>query len=444
MPSSRVADRSPGERLEVDVAELAHGGDGVAIVERNGERRAVFVRGALPHERVVAEIDFSSRPARGKLREVVKPSDARIEPPCKFVDRCGGCNWMHITRNAQPHFHAAIVRAQLPESMRDLHILSHPSPHGSRTRARLHVKAHRGQVKIGFFETRSHDPVEVDACIALHPALERARAALAALFEGAKKGDGEVELALGTVRDPDDTRAPVLDVKFDASLPPSFFSKLEAGVKTGAFQGARARPGDAKTPAVVGDPTPWLRHADGTPLRLPPGGFAQASETGNLALAKRVDALAREALAGSDAASIVELFAGAGNFTVLLAAIGAKTIAVESSAQACEVAQANLKTRGLAAKVVVADAESYAIPNRTDVVVLDPPRSGAKGACENVVRAKARHVVYVSCDPATLGRDLAILAAGGYAPKVIETFEMFPDTSHVETVVSLTHERPKK
>ncbi|HEX7665878.1 MAG TPA: class I SAM-dependent RNA methyltransferase, partial [Polyangiaceae bacterium] len=360
----------------------------------------------------------------------------RVEPPCAYVARCGGCNWMHIARDSQPKFHAAIVENVVPDVWKSVPVVAHPSPGGSRTRARIHVRVHRGHVAVGFFEARSHDPVEVDTCLALHPSLDRARAALKPLFEKAK-GDGDAELALGKVED-DAIRKPVLDLKWNGELPPTFYAALEKAVNAGVFQGARVLVGESRSPAVVGDPTPWIPGADGAPLELAPGGFAQASETGNVLLAKRVAELAKIALEGKEKPTLVELYAGAGNFTVLLATLGAKVTAVESHAGACAASQKNLVARGLAAKVTVGDAATYAIPNGTTLVVLDPPRTGAKEACETLVRAKAKKVVYVSCDPATFGRDLGILERGGYTLDSIETFEMFPDTAHVETVALLT------
>lgn len=439
MRSSRAVEKKnkKAERIELTVNELAHGGDAVAIVERDGVRRAVFVRGAAPGDRIAADVDFGSRPAYGTLVELLEHGPDRVAPPCPYTERCGGCNWMHIARESQPSFHAAIVRAALPEPWRETAITAHPSLGGARTRARLHVRAHRGHVAVGFFAARSHDPVEVDSCAALHPTLDRARAALKALFANAA-GDGEAELALGRLEDDDALRRPVLDLSWRGQLPATFYGALERAVSAGVLQGARVLVGESRAPAIVGDPTPWLPGADGAPLELSPGGFAQASESGNGALARRVAALAGAALEGKDKPTVLELYAGAGNFTVLLAALGAKVTAVESHAGACAAAQKNLAARGLAAKVVVADAASYPVPNGTTLVVLDPPRAGAKEACDALVAGKAKKVIYVSCDPATLGRDLGALGRGGYALDSIETFEMFPDTSHVETVVALS------
>lgn len=445
MRSSRAADSkkktaSPrGPAIELSIKELAGGGDGVAIVEEKNVRRAVFVRGSIPGDVVRAHVDFASRPAHGSVVEILEPSKSRVTPACAYVQTCGGCDWMHIARISQPNFHVSIVRAALPEMWRDFEIGAHASPKGLRTRARLHVRTDKRGAKVGFYQNKSHELVTVDTCVALHPSLDRARASLAAFFEHAR-GEGEAEIALGELTKNDEARKPVLDLSWKGDLPATFFSRFDAAVKNGEWQGARISTDGARVPMNVGDATPWIPGGDGEALELAPGGFAQASEDGNLLLSKRVAEIARAAIEKRpDEISIVELYSGAGNFTVLLARFG-KSIAVESNAAACEAAQKNLRSRNLSARVVNADASTYAIPAKTALVLLDPPRTGARDACEKIVAARARNVVYVSCDPATLGRDLAILERGRYALNSIETFEMFPDTSHVETVVSLTRQ----
>jgi len=140
---------------------------------------------------------------------------------------------------------------------------------------------------------------------------------------------------------------------------------------------------------------------------------------------------------GPKKASVVELFAGAGNFTVVLAARADKVVAVEADAAACEAARENLAHRGLRAKVTTKDADTFPIPRGLDLVLLDPPRTGARGATAAIAAARPAHVIYVSCDPPTLGRDLAVLAAAGYVARRLELFELFPQTSHVETMVLL-------
>jgi len=195
-------------------------------------------------------------------------------------------------------------------------------------------------------------------------------------------------------------------------------------------------------PAKIGDPTPWIRAGDGLPLRLAAGGFGQASDEGNALLAQRVAQLARDAIGGKIDARILELYAGAGNFTVLLAPLADAIVAVESARESCDVARMNLDARGIGARarIVEADAASFVIPARTQVVVLDPPRTGARDVCARLAASSAKHVLYVSCDTQTLGRDLALLVPS-FAPRTVEVLELFPQTSHAETIVHLERRR---
>ncbi len=178
--------------------------------------------------------------------------------------------------------------------------------------------------------------------------------------------------------------------------------------------------------------------ADGAPVVIAAGGFAQPSDAGAAMLARRVDELSR---AGKERARhVVELFAGSGTLSVLLARGAASYAAVELDEAACAAARENLAARGasvVGARVIPADADAYAIPPSTTVVVLDPPRTGAAGAARAIAASGARVVVYVACDPPTLARDLGAMTRGRLAITDIETFELFPQTSHVETVVRL-------
>jgi 23S rRNA (uracil1939-C5)-methyltransferase len=422
--------------LEIDasITSLAPGGDGVALVEIAGERRAVFVRHAAPGDRVRLEVDPSRRPARGRVLELMTPGPDRVPSPCPWSTRCGGCDWMHLSADAQARTHVDHLRAALPAAWRDVPIAISGAERALayRTRARVHVQsAPRGRILVGMNEARSHEPVEVETCAVLDPALESARRALAGVFAGSR-GHGEVQLALGA------ERRPVIDVAWEGEVALEAFARLEAAVEARTLAGARVAVGPVTHPARIGDPTPWMTGADGAPLRLAPGGFGQASEGVNASLARHV----AETVRPWRADKAVELYAGAGNLSVLLARETTELACIESGRDACDAARANLAARGLAtARVVEADAEGYAWGKATRLVVLDPPRTGARAVAERLTTARVAHVVYVSCDAQTLGRDLAILEKA-YAPVSIATFEMFPQTSHVEAVVALERRRP--
>jgi len=418
--------------LDATVASLAPGGDGVAHVKIQDQRRAVFLPRTAPGDVVRAVIDPTRRPARGQVLELLAAGPDRVAPACRWSTRCGGCDWMHLSLEAQTKTHTRHVRDALPVLWRELPVLRHPAWEGLayRARARVHVRCERGDVDVGMHEARTHEPVMVDLCAVLDPVLEKARRSLAPLFRGSR-GRGEVKLALGA------GRRPVMDVHWTGEPSPACFARLEQAVAEGHLGGARVFVGDASRPATVGDPTPWMTGADDRPLRMAPGGFGQANERMNTTLALHVAALVRSlASSGRGIGKAVELYAGSGNLSILLAREVRELVLVESSREACDAARANLAARNLAARVVEADAGTASWAAATRLVVLDPPRTGARAVAERLAASRVSHVVYVACDAQTLGRDLSILAPV-YVPRSIATFEMFPQTSHVETVVAL-------
>jgi 23S rRNA (uracil1939-C5)-methyltransferase len=337
---------------------------------------------------------------------------------------------MHLSLEAQAKVHVDHVRAALPPAWRHLPVEVHPAEasHGYRSRARLHARVDkRGHVAVGMHEAKTHAPVEVDSCVVLHPGLEQARRQLGAILEGST-GRGDIRLALGS------RSLPVLDVEWNGELAPAVFGRIERAVHEGSLAGAQLRLEGANRPARIGDPTPWMAGADGEPLQLAAGGFAQPSEAGSAELARHVADLA--AAQGAEAG--VELYAGAGNLTVLLVRAVPELVAVESDEASVAAARANLAARGSTARVVQGDAERFEWTRAAKVLVLDPPRTGARRVAERLSAGGPRPplVLYVSCDPQTLGRDLGLLAPA-YDVTSVHTFELFPQTSHVETVVAL-------
>ncbi len=269
------------------------------------------------------------------------------------------------------------------------------------------------------------------------PPIAAAFARLPDLFRGAK-GTGEVRLALGPVGE---SRAAVAQITFAGELPPSFFGTLEKIVASGVLVGAEVELEGARAPLVFGNATPFITGGDDLPLEIAKGGFSQASEEGNAALSRLVAKRAAELIKGR-AKKIVELYAGAGTLTVLLAPLAEKLTAVESHAGSVSAARKNLARREFGRDVrkiemVLADADTFELARGIDLLVLDPPRTGAKEVATRVAAAKPKGILYVSCDPATLARDLAILAEAHYEITSVDALLLFPETSHVETIVSL-------
>ncbi len=214
--------------------------------------------------------------------------------------------------------------------------------------------------------------------------------------------------------------------------PPSVYDACRSLAADPALAGVGLKIGEGE-PAVFGEVGERYEGPDGEPLDGPPGGFSQAHDPLSLTLAK--DVVAR-ATAGLERPRMLELHAGHGSFTVLLATHGALRV-VEVSDAACEALRANLAVRGLEATVVAADVadQPRSFSPDLDVVVLDPPRTGAREPIERLLASKARpRIVYVSCDLATLERDLGLLREGGYEVDELRLYELFPQTARVEAV----------
>ncbi|MBK8215549.1 MAG: class I SAM-dependent RNA methyltransferase [Myxococcales bacterium] len=433
--------KSPGRPVtaSLEVTSIAPGGFGVAHVEHGGERRAVFVPHAAKGDRLLAEVSFGSRPARARVLEITAPSADRRpagEIPCAHLDACGACDFMHLRAEAQGDAHVAIVRASLPAGLRDAAIERHPTGRalGARERARVHIDARRGRRPVvGMFARGTHTTLRIASCVVLDPALDRVRDLLVDILDGAS-GEGEAHLAMG--RGPDGAPRPTVVVTFRGEpLPGAVFARAEAAVRDGRLAGI------SFDGAKVGHVRPTTLGADGKDLVFPAGGFAQANGETNAALANAVGAAAARLFAASTKGkSVLELYAGSGNLTVALAAAlpDAPMVAIEASEDACDAMRTNLGGRGLGGRVRVvhANADDAPIPDGTRVVVLDPPRAGARAVCERLARSKVTGVVMVSCDPPTLGRDLGILDAR-FELVSLTVFEMFPETSHVETLAVL-------
>ncbi len=390
----------------------------------------VLVPRVAPGERVELEIDRSRRPARGRVLSVVEPSRARVAPRCAVLDRCGGCDWMHLSADAQRDARLGILREVLGVDEAIAITWHAATPESGRTRARWHAKGlGDGRLVVGYHAPGSRTIVDLARCPILDPRVEGALEDARAIASGAR-GEGEIHVALG--RD----GLPVLSFEWSPELPASAYAEAERRVSAGRVAGVEIALPGVQVPARIGDPRPVAIAADGAPLVTPARGFAQASEIGDRVLVEFVRARAQ-----ASGKRVAELFAGSGNFTVSLARDAAHVTAVEIVAAACDAARENVKARGLAnVKVVEADADGWPIPKDVEVVVLDPPRTGARGATQALAERKdrkVRRVVYVACEPTTLARDLAVLRAAGYAVESVDAVDLFPDTSHVETVVGL-------
>ena len=432
---------------QATIEHLGRMGDGVATLP--GEPQ-IYVAGALPGERV--RIGASRRErgiVRAPLLEVSAPSPARRAVACTVASRCGGCPLAHLAREAQlatklDWLRAALRAKGLSDSVPIDAVRPEPGAH-YRVRARLawgpspSSSNERSRVaSVGYREAEAREIVEPERCEVLVPLLDQARVDVGRALAPLLGGTGELRLAL---TETDERRqGVVLALSSSDAQPPALFRVLEKLVAEGTLAGVSVRVGGASVATTVGR-AERSRDLDDRLLTAAAGGFRQAHLAATEALAQRVIDWAEPA--GAD---VVELHAGHGHFTLSLAARARSLLAVELEGDATRALAENLDASGLRAEVRTGDAarvltkvadEARAKRRpRAEVVVLDPPRTGALDVMEPLRALAPRRIVYVSCDLATFARDVARLGPT-YSLARVALVDLFPDTLHVELVARL-------
>jgi tRNA/tmRNA/rRNA uracil-C5-methylase (TrmA/RlmC/RlmD family) len=415
-----------GERFEVQVGAVAHGGFCVA----RHEGRAVFVRHALPGERVVALVTEGAdtdRFLRADAVEVLEASPDRVEAPCPFSGpgQCGGCDWQHATPEAQRRLKAQVVQEQLHRLAKiDREVVveelpGSPDGLGWRTRVQFAVD---GLGQVGLRKHRSHEVVAVDHCAIAAPEVEEV-----GVEARSWPGMAGIEVIAATGSS---DRAVVVTPHAGRRVP-----LVEADVPVSVLRGD----GKGGTQRIHG--RGHVREvAAGRTWRVSGSGFWQVHP----AAADTLTAAVLDVVKPRPGETAMDLYCGVGLFAASLAeAVGpdGEVVAVESDAVALADAAANLA--GYEQVVLVEARVERALDQapedfEAEVVVLDPPRSGAgRAVVGRIAAVRPRTVAYVACDPAALARDLAYFAEEGYELAGLRAFDLFPMTHHVECVASL-------
>jgi 23S rRNA (uracil1939-C5)-methyltransferase len=435
-----------GDALEVSVERVVPGGAGLA----HAEGLTVFVPLAAPGDRVRVRVErIKGRVAFAALVEILEPGPDRIEPPCPYFGRCGGCDFQQLSYAAQLRAKVEIIRDCLRRIGRltvpgEIPITPSPAEWHYRSRARWqHDARHR---RLGYYELASHRVCDVAECPVVLPEVQGALSRLRASRIGERD-----------------------DLNREAASRRGELSREAAATRGGPSSAAVGKSGTSvaeEFQAVAGDDgvslLPPLSEDDARERRRRIAGEtyrfnAECFFQINHAL---LDALVAEALRGTEAPGgaqgdgeggnvpeggvAVDLYCGVGLFTLPLARRFSRVVGVEAHPAAARYARLNLEESGLAnARVETAEVGDWLLRRAArvapaDFVLLDPPRAGAAEAVEGILTLRPRRITYVSCDPATLARDLRSLADGGFVLDSLHAFDMFPQTHHVETVAHLS------
>jgi 23S rRNA (uracil1939-C5)-methyltransferase len=445
--------------LEIIIEKMIYGGDGLARLpaDEHGRGKAVFVPFVLPGEHLdVTLIEQKPGFARGRLDKLLEPSPQRIEPQCPYFQRCGGCHYQHTGYEHQLAIKAEILKENLRrlaklELENELKVHASP-PWGYRNRSRFRVRS-EGTFAAGYFKFNSHELLAVEQCPISSPLINRA---LAKLWELGRAGEVSAELReIEFFADADDAkllvelyvaidqRGPRKNAEAAARAAQDFAERLTAClpeiVSTCVYaQTTLSAPGAVtpmnEEPLWVSNPERLRYRARAANYRVSAGSFFQVNR-------HMVDELADVVAGGQEGKLGLDLYAGVGLFSTVLAPGFGHIIAVESSQSSF----ADLRYNAAAnVKAVRAGVEEYLAKGNKersdpDFIVVDPPRSGlGERVVQGLLKLAAPRLTYVSCDPATLARDLRSLLAGGYKVQQAHLLDLFPQTFHIESVLQLT------
>ena len=426
------------EAAELTIDGLSHEGRGLAL--RDGKR--VFIEGALPGEEVKALITSKrSRYEEGKVDEVLTASPQRVEPRCAHAAVCGGCSLQHFDSQAQIEFKQSTLMEHLhhfgeqkPETL--LEPVTGPT-YGYRRKARLGVRyvTKRDEVLVGFREKGNSFITDIRQC---HVLDERLGDKIVPLREFIKQLEAyrtlpQIEVAIG-----DDVVALVF--RHMEPLSDRDTAALVAFGQEHNFD-IYLQPGGPDTvsklwPESGDDRLTYRLDEFGVEMRFHPMDFTQV----NAEINRKVVHLALDYLDVQSDERVLDLFCGLGNFTIPLASRGAQVVGVEGSEAMVERGFENAQHNGLTnveffAADLTQDFEHQPWSKQGfDKILIDPPRSGALEMVQKIARFKAKRIVYVSCNPATLARDAGELALHGYTLKSAGVLDMFPQTAHVESI----------
>jgi 23S rRNA (uracil1939-C5)-methyltransferase len=428
--------------VQLKIEKLVYGGEGMGrlAADERGPGKSVFVPFVLEGESVEAEL-IEQKPgfARARLGRVIEPAAGRVQPACPYFQRCGGCHYQHANYQQQLAIKSAVLEETLRRTAKielPCNLQVHASPqwnYRNRTRLKIQTLPNFG---LGYFRFRSHDLLPVEQCPISSPLINRAMAELWSSGRAGKipacareielfanAADDKLLFEIYCARGVSRREAREAMEQISERLP-----NLEGGAmfevtpsNHSAEPGQLARCGEGRLAYQTKDFS----------YRVSAGSFFQ----GNRFL---VDELVSLATGGVSGALALDLYAGVGLFSAVLARSFEQVIAVEAAGSSFADLRHNCGPKVQAVRATAGQFLLQAAGLSPDLVIADPPRGGlGEDAVRGLARLGAARITYVSCDPATLARDLRTLTARGYRIEAAHQIDMFPQTYHIESVLHL-------
>lgn len=467
-----LGDCKVGDRIEVTIEDVAAGGEGVGKV--NGF--VLFVPTAAPGDRLEVEITtLKKKYGRARIAKILEPSRRRVKPPCPVYESCGGCQFQHLDYDAQLTYKTKMVRDSIEHlgSLNGVEVRpckGMKDPWYYRNKAQMMVAgrpylerenkvqgaAPRLRPYFGFYTQRTHRVVPVPECMiqsqANNDVLKAARdmtERLGWVPYNEKNETGFLRYVICRSTTNGDTL--LILVATQPSLPnvKEFVSGLRGRVKK--LKGVVLNLNPHKTNVVLGTTTRLIWGQDhlveeigGLKFRISPASFFQVNPWGLRTLYASLDEELK--LRGRDA--VLDLYCGVGSMSLYLAKRAKRVVGIDSCGPAIEDAIINSDLNNFKNTYFATGATEKVLPRlyqqgeRFSAAVLDPPRKGCAPEVLNTVsRMRIPRLVYISCNPATLARDLGLLAELGYTTETVQPIDMFPQTYHVESVATLSRSK---
>ena len=448
-----------GQTADVTITGYTSDGQGVCRIDGC----AVFVPNAIAGELCTVKVVRAGKTAAwGKIERILQPSPHRIPRACPYAKLCGGCQFQHMDYEEETALKAQRVADALTRigktGLNRVQVLPAPAVDGYRNKAQYPVAEVNGHPVAGFYKSRTHQVVPIDRCRILPPEADTAKDCVLAWMErwGVRAYDETTGRGLIRhiyVRKAFATGQLLVCLVANGSTLPHTQALIDAlKEKLPGLTSVVLSVNQKKTNVVLGDRFLTLYGSGEIEdelcdlrFRLSPRSFYQV----NRAQAEKLYRTAIDAAGLTGRETVLDLYCGTGTITLAMARHAGRVLGVEVVEQAIRDARENARRNGIEnAEFFCADAAQAAKRLadegvRPDVVVVDPPRKGLDAAIPGILaQMSPRRIVYVSCDPATLARDLAELEKYGYSAQRAQSLDLFPRCAHVETVVLLSHKKP--